>query len=139
MNRWGFTPQKPIKRAYEQNPKAVEQWLKESYPEIKKRAQKEGAEIYWGDETRVRNDCQHSRGYAPKGKTPVVDVNAKRFSMNMISAINNRRHVRFMIYKETMTVRVLLKFMKRLIKDANRKIYIVLDNLRVHHAKLVTH
>lgn len=138
MKRWGFTPQKPIKKAYEQSPKAVEEWLKESYPEIKKRAQQEGAEIYWGDETGVRNDCQHSRGYAPKGKTPVVDITAKRLSLNMISAINNRGHVRFMIYKETMTVRVLLKFMKRLIKDADRKVYLVLDNLRVHHAKLVT-
>jgi len=137
MKRWGFTPQKPIKRAYEQSPKAVQEWLDEAYPVIKDRAKKEGAEIYWGDETGVRNDCQHSRGYAPKGKTPVIDVNARRFSLNMISAINNRGHVRFMIYKETMTVRVLLKFMKRLIKDANRKVFLILDNLRVHHAKLV--
>lgn len=137
MKRWGFTPQKPIKRAYERNPKAVQQWLDTTYPEIKSKARKEKAEIYWGDETGVRNDCQHSRGYAPRGKTPVVTINAKRFSVNMISAINNRGTVRFMIYDQTMTARVLLRFLKRLIKDAGRKVYVILDNLRVHHAKLV--
>ena len=84
LKRWGFTPQKPIKKAYEQNPQAVQEWLDVTYPEIKKRAAAEGAEIYWGDETGIRNDCQHNRGYAPRGKTPVVAVNAKRFSLNMI-------------------------------------------------------
>jgi transposase len=137
LKRWGFTPQKPMKRAYEKNPKAVKGWLDDTYPEIKKRARKENAEIYWGDETGVRNDCQHSRGYAPRGKTPVVEINAKRFSVNMISAISNQGLLRFMMYEETMTARVLLRFLKRLIKDAGRKVFLVLDNLRVHHAKLV--
>jgi len=137
LKRWGFTPQKPIKRAYEKSPKAVKEWLDDTYPEIKKRARKENAEIYWGDETGVRNDCQHSRGYAPRGKTPVVEINAKRFSVNMISAISNQGLLRFMMYEETMTARVLLRFLKRLIKDAGRKVFLVLDNLRVHHAKLV--
>lgn len=137
MKRWGFTPQKPLKRAYEQDPKAVKKWLEESYPVIKKRAQKEEATIFWGDETGLRNDCQHSRGYAPKGQTPVVDINAKRFSLNMISAITNQGLVRFMIYKENMTAKVLIKFMKRIIKDSKRKVFLILDNLRVHHAKIV--
>lgn len=137
LKRWGFTPQKPAKRAYERNPKAVKKWLDETYPEIKMKAKKEKAEIYWGDETGVRNDCQHSRGYAPKGKTPIVEVNAKRFSINMISAINNQGLVRFMVYRETMTARLFLRFLKRLIKDSGRKVYLILDNLRVHHAKLV--
>jgi len=137
LKRWGYTPQKPAKRAYERKPKAVKEWLDNTYPEIKRRASEEGAEIYWGDETGVRNDCQHSRGYAPKGKTPIVEINAKRFSTNMISAVNNRGTVRFMMYRENMTAKVLLRFMKRLIKDAGRKVFLVLDNLRVHHATLV--
>jgi transposase len=137
LKRWGFTPQKAIKRAYEQNPKAVQEWLDVTYPGIKSRAAEEKAEIYWGDETGVRNDCQHSRGYAPRGQTPVVDINAKRFSLNMISAINNQGLLRFMLYEQTMTARVLLKFMKRLIKDAGKKVYLILDNLKVHHAHLV--
>ena len=137
LKRWGFTPQKPAKMAYERKPKAVKEWLDNTYPEIKKRASQEGAEIYWGDETGIRNDCQHSRGYAPKGKTPIVEINAKLFSTNMISAVNNQGAVRFMMYGGNMTAKVLLRFMKRLIKDAGRKVFLVLDNLRVHHAKLV--
>lgn len=137
MKRWGFTPQKPLKRAYERNPKAVEEWLAETYPVIQARSKAECAEIYWGDETGIRNDCQHSRGYSPRGQTPVVTINAKRFTINMISAINNRGTVRFMMYEQTMTARVLIKFFKRLIKDAGRKVYLILDNLRVHHAKIV--
>ena len=103
MKRWGFTPQKPIKSAYERSPKAVQHWLDSTYPEIQKQARKEKAEIYWGDETGVRNDCQHNRGYSPKGKTPVVNINAKRFSINIISAINNRGTVRFMMYEQNDT------------------------------------
>ncbi len=137
MKRWGFTPQRPLKRAYERNPKAVEKWLKVTYPKIQSQSKAEGAEIYWGDETGIRNDCQHSRGYSPRGKTPVVSINAKRFSVNMISAINNRGTVRFMMYEQNMNARVLIKFMKRLVKDAGRKVFLILDNLRVHHAKLV--
>jgi transposase len=137
MKRWGFTPQKPTKRAYERNPEAVKQWLDVTYPEIKKKAKSENAEIYWADETGIRNDCQHSRGYAPKGKTPTVVINAKRFSLNMISAVNNQGLLRFMMYEQNMNARVLLRFLARLIKDAGRKVFVILDNLRVHHAKLV--
>jgi transposase len=137
MKRWGFTPQKPIKKAYEQSPKAVQEWLDYTYPKTKKLAKKDDAEIYWGDETGVRNDCQHSRGYAPRGQTPVVEIKTKRFSVNMISAVNNQGLLRFMIYESNMTARVLIRFMRRLIKDAKRTVFLILDNLRVHHAKLV--
>ena len=137
LHRWGFTPQKPKKRAYEQNPKAVQRWLKEEYPVISKSAKKEKAEIHWGDETGVRNDCQYGRSYALKGKTPVKDKMAKRISLNMISTITNQGKVRFMTYKGTMDSSVFIDFLKRLIKGAKRKIYLILDNLRVHHSKPV--
>jgi transposase len=137
LKRWGFTPQKPLKLAYEQRPAEVEKWLDEEYPAIKARAKAEGAEINWGDETGLRSDCQHGRSYAPKGKTPVLRLNAKRTSLNMVSAITNQGKVRFMIYEDTMTAQVLIKFMTQLIKGAVAKIFLILDNLRVHHAKLV--
>ena len=98
MKCWGFTPQKPAKMVYERNPKAVQKWLNEDYPFIKKRAKLIGGQVYWGDEMGFRNDCQHSRGYAPKEKTPVMTVTAKCFLSNMISAINNRGTIRFFIY-----------------------------------------
>ena len=134
---WGFTPQKPLKKAYEQNPKQVERWLKETYPGIKRQAKAEGAEIYWGDETGMRNDSQHERGYAPKGKTPVVRLNAKRVSTNKISAITNQGKVRFKLFEGSMNADILIDFLKRLIKGAKRKVFLILDNLRVHHAKVV--
>lgn len=137
LARWGFTPQKPLKNAYEQSPAKVQKWLDEDYPVIKAKAQQEDAEIYWGDETGMRNDCQHGRGYAPKGKTPVIRLSAKRASTNMISAITNQGKVRFQIYDGRMNADQLIIFLKRLIKDANRKVFLILDNLRVHHAKLV--
>jgi hypothetical protein len=137
LRRWGFTPQKPVKIAYEQRPAQVKKWLDEEYPAIKARARTEGADIHWGDETGVRSDCQHGRSYAPKGETPAIRLNAKRTSLNMISTITNQGKVRFMIYDGTMTVQVLIRFMKQLIKGADRKIFLILDNLRVHHARLV--
>lgn len=136
LKRWNMTPQKPAKRAYEQSPKAVQQWLDADYPEIKAEAKRENAEIYWGDETGMRNDSQHERGYAPKGKTPVVRLNANRSSTNMISAVTNQGKVRFRVFDGTMNADILIDFCKRLIKSAKRKVYLILDNLRVHHAKI---
>jgi len=137
LKRWGFTPQKPTKRAYEQNDKAVQQWLDTVYPEISARAKQEKAEIHWGDETGVQSDAYNAKGFAPKGKTPVVRLNAKKSSINMISSITNQGKVRFMLYQETMTAQVFIKFLSRLIKDAKSKVFLILDNHRVHHSKLV--
>lgn len=137
LRKWGFTPQKPKKKAYEQRPAEVQKWLEESYPSIKEQAKVEGAEIHWCDETGVRNNCQHGRSYAPKGKTPVKEMMAKRFSINMISSVTNQGKVQFMIYTDNMNADRLIQFMEQLIKSCDKKIYLILDNLRVHHSKLV--
>jgi transposase len=137
LKRWGFTPQKPVKRAYEQDPKKVAQWLETTYPAIATRAKQEHAEIHWGDETGIQSDAYNAKGFSPKGKAPVVRLNAKKSTINMISAITNNGKTRFMIYRETMTGTVLIKFMSRLVKDAGRKVFLILDNLRVHHGKKV--
>jgi hypothetical protein len=134
LKRWGFTPQKPARRAYEQNPKAVKQWMEETYPEIERKARAEGAEIHWGDETGVRSDCQHGRCYAPKGKTPDIRLRGKRFSTNMISSITNQGKVRWMIYRDTLKSEVFIRFLDRLAKDSKRKVFLIVDNLRVHHS-----
>jgi transposase len=138
LRRWGFTPQKPAKRAREQNSTAVDQWLKTGYPKIVRKAKKEKAEIYWGDETGVQNEANRVRGYGPKGKTPILRVTAKRAHISMISAITNEGKVRFMVYLKAMTQAKLIIFMGRLIRDVGRKVYLILDNLKVHHGKKVT-
>ncbi len=137
LKRWGFSPQKPKKKAYEQNPKAVDKWLQEEYPKIVKKAKKENAEIHWGDETGIRNTSQYGRSYAPIGQTPVKKTMAKRISLNMISTVTNQGKVRFMTYNGTMNAQRFIVFLKRLTKGANKKIYLILDNLKVHHSKLV--
>jgi transposase len=137
LKRWGFTPQKPLKRAWEQNPSRVEAWLKEDYPQIKARAAAENAQIFWGDETGIKNNTQHGRSYAPVGQTPVQPLPARRVSLNMISAITNQGTVRFMLYESTMTAKVLKKFLRALIESTPGKVFLILDNLRVHHAKVV--
>lgn len=138
LSRWGFTPQRPVKRAYEQQPKQVKKWLDESYPIIQQRAKEEDAEIHWGDETGLSSLEHYPRGYAPKGQTPVLILSqSKRERVNMISSITNQGKVRFMIYAEKFTAQVFIRFMKQLIKGSKKKVFLVLDNLRVHHAKIV--
>lgn len=137
LKRWGFSPQKPKKRAYEQNSKSVQKWLTENYPVIVKKAKAENAEIHWGDETGIRNTSQYGRSYAPVGQTPTKITMAKRISLNMISTVTNQGKVRFMTYNGTMNAQRFIVFLKRLIKGANKKIFLILDNLRVHHSKLV--
>lgn len=137
LARWGFTPQKPIKKAYEQRPSEVKAWLDNSYPVIAERAKAEGAEIHWGDETGLRSDDVRGRSFAPKGQTPVVRVNSKRENVGLISTVTNQGKVRWMVLNGALNSDQLIVFLKRLVKDAKRKVFLILDNLRVHHAKLV--
>ncbi len=137
LKRWGFTPQKPLRRAYKQNLKAVNRWLDEEYPAIAERAKKEQVEIHWGDETGLCNDSYHGRSYAPRGQTPAIRLHPRCKRVNLISTVTNQGKVRFMIYKDKMNSNTLIKFMERLIKDSTRKIFLILDNLKVHHSYIV--
>ena len=137
LQRWGFTVQRPAKQAIEQKPEAVQRWLKEEYPAIHSDAKKDNAEIFWGDETAVQNVANYARGYAPKGHTPVLKMKAKKMHINMISAISNQGKLHFMFSQESINQQKLIEFLERLIKDLHRKIYMILDNLKVHHGKLV--
>ncbi len=137
LGRWGFTPQKPMKKAYEQSPAAVKKWLVEEYPAIAASARVEGAEIHWGDETGLRSDDVRGRSYAPLGQTPVIRVNNKRHGLSVISTVTNKGQMRWKVFDGALNSDILIDFLRRLIKDAGRKIYLILDNLRVHHSKLV--
>lgn len=135
LKRWGFTPQKPVKKAYEQNPGKVKRWLKEEYPAIAAQAKAEGAEIYWGDQTGVNNQPNAPRGYAPKGETPTVSQRAKRFGFSVMSAVTNRGSARWMVYQGALNAALLIRFMERLVRQMKgRKAHLILDNLRVHHS-----
>lgn len=137
LRRWGFTPQKPVRRAYERNDKMVKKWLDEDYPKIVKEARKQGAQIHWGDETGLRTDDAKGRGFSLKGKKPVRHCKGTPEKINMISTVTNQGTLRFMFYKEKMSANVFIRFLRRLIKSAEKKIFLIVDNLRVHHSKVV--
>jgi transposase len=134
LRRWGMTPQKPLARAKERRPAAIEAWLQRDYPAIARRAKAEGAVIYWGDETGISNQDQIGRGYAPRGQTPVVVRSVARITQSMISAVSNRGLMRFMLYDGALNVDRFTAFLRRLTKDAGQKVFLIVDNLKVHHA-----
>jgi transposase len=137
LDRWGMSCQRPTKKAYSQDDVKLKEFMNETYPEIAAKAKKENAEIYWGDETGINNQEYHVRGFAPKGQTPTAPSFSKVEKINMISAINNKGTCRFMCYEDNMTQQRFITFLTRLIHDAEKKVLLIVDNLRVHHGKLV--
>jgi transposase len=137
LKKWGMSPQKPVKKAYEQQPDVVRKWLEEEYPRIARKAAREKAEIHWGDEMGVRSDDQIGRTYGKVGQTPVVKTPGRRFSCQMISTVTNRGTLRFMVFDGKFNAGVLLTFLKRLLKTVKRKIFLVLDGHPVHKSKKV--
>lgn len=136
LKSWGYTPQKPIRKAFEQKPAQVRAWLDKEYPAIKRRATKEKGTIYFGDETGMRSDHQAGRSYAPKGETPIITGTGQRFSLNMISAISNKGHLQFMII-DRFNGEVFLDFLKRMIKYSREKVFFVTDGHPAHKTKKV--
>jgi len=141
LARWGFAPQKPIKRAYAQRPEAVQQWLDEQYPAIEARAKAERGEIHWGDETALVNTDVRGRGYAPRGQTPVaMTVGGTREKLSMISTVTNQGKASWMIVDGAFNHERLIEFLQALVKDgrrARRKAFLIVDDLGVHHCKPV--
>ena len=127
LRRWGYTPQKALKRAYEQNPQRVKAWLDIEYPAIEQRAQQEKAEIAWGDESGRRSAAQVGRGYAPIGHTPEIQLNTQRVSINYLASVSNQGKVRFMLYTQKLTAQVFITFLERLIAKRTRKLMWIVD------------
>jgi transposase len=134
LRRWGFTPQRPIKRALERQDAAIQAWLAEHYPKIATRAKAEGAVLHWGDETGISNQPVYGRSFAPKGQTPVLRRPATRRTLSMISAVTNRGTLRFMLYEGALNATLFLTFLQRLVRSAAGKVFLIVDNLKVHKA-----
>jgi transposase len=137
LARWGFTAQKPIRRAYEQNPAAVRRWLRRDYPAIVAAAQRARGTLFWGDETGLRSDDVRGRSYAPRGRTPVVRVCHRRIRLSLISAVSNRGELRWMVLDGAVNAAALIRFLQRLIREVPRKVFLILDRLQVHRAARV--
>ena len=138
LRRWGFSPQRPQRRALEQNPVAVARWLATEYPAICAQARREGGLVLWLDEMGVRSDAAAGRSWAPVGQTPVIKGTGKRFRVNMISAISNAGMLRFRLFTGSFTGVVFIDFLRRLLRDCGeRKLHLIVDGHRVHRAKSV--
>ena len=137
MKLLGFTAQKPLYQAWQQDAELVRQWEVETYPAIRAQARAEGATIYFADESGLRSDYHTGTTWAPKGQTPVVGVTGARFSLNMISAVSPRGEFRFMVHDGGVTADVFREFLSRLMMGATAPIFLVLDGHPVHKAKSV--
>jgi len=137
LKRWGFSYQCPLKRCYAQQAEPVKKWLDEEYPKLERQAKEEHASIYWCDETGVQNSNNGYRGFSPIGKTPELRVEPKKLGINMISGINNMGYVRFMMYQGTMTADIFIDFLWRMLPEEGQKVYLIVDNMSVHHSKKV--
>jgi transposase len=132
LRSWRLSPQKPIRKAYEQNPEAVARWLEVEYPAIAKRAKRQKAVILWLDQTGVRSDASVGKTWAPVGKTPVVAKTGKRFGVNVMAAISNKGELYFTCYTGSFTGPVFLAYLKRLVGHLDRKIHLIVDGHPVH-------
>jgi transposase len=136
LARWGFTPQKPIRRACEQSPVAVQAWLEDTYPAIAKRAKQENGEVHWGGETAVLNTDVRGRSVAPRGKTPVGKAGAGTSQkLSMIASVTNQGKARWMIIDGAVKHEGLIEFFESLVKDAGCKVFLIVNNLSVHRCK----
>jgi transposase len=134
---WGFTPQKPVRRAFERDPQAVGRWLKKDYPAIARQARQAGATIYWGDEMGLRSDHSVGRSFSPKGHTPVIAGTGRRFGCNLISALTNRGHLVFRLFKGSFTAAVFIDFLRRLSRQNDQPVFLIVDSHPVHRSAKV--
>ena len=137
MKKLGFSSQKPIKRAYQQSKDKVLKWLNETYPAIKVRAMQEGARIYWADEMGIQSTDNRGKTYGLIGVTPAIKKSGSRFKANMIAAISPQGFMNWMVFTEQCDSKKFIEFLGRMRHQINQKIFLIVDNLKVHHSKKV--
>jgi len=137
LRKMGMTPQRPVYRAYQQDAERVRRWREEEFPAIQKLAKKHKAEIFFGDESGIRSDYHSGTTWAPKGQTPVVTATGARFSLNMISAISAKGQMRFMTVDGKVNAGTFVTFLRRLIDNQKRPIFLIVDGHPAHKAKKV--
>jgi transposase len=137
LRKLGLSPQRPLYRAYQQDPEAVARWKAEEYPQIRAQAQQAGAAVYFADEAGVRSDYHAGTTWAPVGRTPVVATTGDRFGINLISAVTAKGKLRFAAYEGSLNGAVFIDFCRRLLHDAQGPVFLVLDGHPVHRSKAV--
>jgi transposase len=137
LRRLGLSPQRPLWRAWQADPEAVERWKTEDFPAIRAQAKKDGATIYFADEAGLRSDYHAGTTWAPTGHTPIVKATGARHSLNMVSAVSAQGRLRFSTYTGSFTAERFIEFCKKLLHDTDRPVYLVVDGHPTHKAKAV--
>lgn len=138
LRQLGLTPQRPVWRAYQQNPEEVQKWLEEEYPRIQRLARQQKAMIFFGDEAGVRSDHHAGTTWATRGKTPVVSSTGARFGLNLISAVSAQGEFRFMVLRGRVGAGSFIEFIKRLLHGLPGRVFLIVDGHPAHKAKAVT-
>ena len=137
LRTMGLSPQRPLYRAYQQNPEAVQRWKDEELPAIRAAAKAEGATVYFADEAGIRSDYHAGTTWAPVGQTPIVKATGARHRLNMISAVTAQGLLRFSTYTGSFTSARFIDFCKKLMHDADGPVYLVVDGHPTHRSKAV--
>jgi transposase len=132
-----ITPQKPLRRAYERDPKAIARWMEEDYPRLRARARRRGAKIFFLDEAGIRSDSVLGRTWAPKGQTPEVKTSGRRQSVNAISAVNVRGEFWFKVYTQRLNKELFLHFLKAFMRGRRISVFLVVDGHPAHRARII--
>jgi transposase len=132
-----ITPQKPLRRAYERDPAAVAQWVQETYPALRERARRWGAQIFFLDEAGFQSDPPLWRTYGLKGHTPVVQTSGQRQSVNVISAVNARGEFWAATYTGKLDAEAFVVFLQNFMEGRSRKVFLIVDGHPAHKAKVV--
>jgi transposase len=135
LGHLGLSPQRPIYKSYKQDPRKIQQYLDETFPDAVKEANRIGASIFFLDEAAVRSDAHRGTTWGKKGITPVVKNSGGRFGLKVISAISPRGDMRFQFIEERMNSGKFIKFLKKLHQDAGKPILVITDNAKYHHSK----
>jgi transposase len=132
LAKLGLTPQKPLQRAYQRDPEAIEQWQREIYPAIAKQAKKQGAEIFFWDESGFRADTVHGKTWGVRGQTPVVQRPGQRQSISAASAVNANGAFWYCTYPGALNAELFVDLLQQLMYRRKKAVHLVLDSLPAH-------
>jgi len=132
LARLNLTPQKPLQRAYQRDPQAIERWQRETFPAIAAKAKAQRAEVYFWDESGFRADTVHGKTWAVRGQSPVVQVPGQRQSISAASAVNANGAFWFCVYQGALNAELFIVLLKALMRNRKKPVHLVLDSLPAH-------
>ena len=137
LAKLGLTPQKPLQRAYQRDPEAIEAWRRERFPEIARQAKASGGEIFFWDESGFRADAVHGKTWGVKGQTPVIERPGQRQSISAASAVNARGGFWYCTYEGGLNAELFVTLLRRMMRHRTKPVHLVLDWLPAHKTALV--